>query len=122
MWRASRNLFQQIHNDERTIATNGNSINPLQLHCVDITLTREEYLRVERDDVIGVYVPLSSSISPVGVFDSPLADASVRQDSRSIVSILLSDSFRRSDLSNLPNAGLYLYADISKSLLNFILP
>lgn len=129
VWRASgqgRNSFEEIHNDQRTIVLNGSTINSTQLHCVDILLTREEYLRVEQDDVIGVYVPLTASISPVGVFDSPPAGIGVRQDDRSIITILISESFQRNDLSNVPNAGLYLYADIGKSLhacySNVILP
>ena len=89
------------------------------LVCIDIPLAVEDYVPVERDDVIGIYIPdpvLSSSVAVVGVFNNPPPPGvGIYRDLRSSIITLVSGSVGRSDLVRLRTAGLHLYADIGTS-------
>jgi hypothetical protein len=87
------------------------------LVCEDIALAVEDYVQVERDDVIGIYIPDSSSSSvSVGVFSNPPPPGvGIHRDSRSSLITFISGSFERSDLVRLRTAALHLYADIGIS-------
>lgn len=118
VWRATRgrSLFTRIHSDERTITSIRGSLNQLVLICEDIPLTEDEYIHIEPNDVVGIHIPLFSSVSAVGMYQSPPDGVGVYRDGRSTLSTLLSSSAERNDLTELPTASLHLYADISKSI------
>ena len=118
IWRPrGRRLLTRIHSDERTITSLGVRNNQSVLSCEDITLTEENYVQIEPNDVVGIYIPLFSDISAVGMYQSPQEGAGVYRDKRSTLSILLDSesSVERNDLMQLKTAILHLYADISKS-------
>ena len=114
VWRPTRgSLFSQLSSAEVTL-TPTNSGEEL-LVCEDMTLAAEEYIQVEHDDVIGIYIPESSfsSVSTVGVFNNPPPPGvGIHRDSRSSIITFISSSVERRDLVMLRTAGLHLYADI----------
>ena len=87
--------------------------------CIDIPLAVENYVQVEHDDVIGIYIPESvfSSVAVVGEFNNPLPPGvGIHRDSRNSILVMLArGSVGRSDLDRLRTAGLHLYADIGTS-------
>ena len=120
VWRPAASqgsLYSRHSSAEITITPSLNSGEEL-LVCEDITLAAEDYIQVERDDVIGIYIPESSfsSVSTIGVFNNPPPPgAGIYRDRRSSLITLISGSVERSDLVMLRTAGLHLYADIGMS-------
>ena len=117
VWRPLQgSLYERAHSEERTIPRRAGNSNA-KLLCEDITLTKEEYFPVEPNDVVGIYIPpsLFTDIAAVGTFGSGSDAVGIHEDTRSSFSTLASTTVRRSDLRNINTAGLYLFADISKS-------
>ena len=120
VWRPTRgSLYTRLSSAEVTVTPpNGGSNGEELLICEDITLAAEDYIQVEPDDVIAIYIPESSSstVSTVGVFNNPPPPgAGIHRDSRSSLITFISSSFERSDLIMLRTVGLHLYADIGMS-------
>ena len=118
VWRPTRgrSLFTLIHTNERTFTTSVVGNNQSVLNCEQVTLNEENYVQIEPDDVVGIYIPFFSSVSAVGMYQSPQEGAGVYHVRRNILFILGDSSVERNDLTKLNNAVLHLYADISKSI------
>ena len=118
VWRPTRgrSRFTLIHTNQRTIRVRNNQS---VLNCENITLNEENYVQIEPDDVVGIYIPLLSSFSAVGMYQSPQEGAGVYHD-RSALSILINLPIERNDLTKLKNAVLHLYADIGKSIFHIV--
>ena len=114
VWRptADSNSFTRLHNDDRTITQIGSN---RDLVCENVTLAADDYVQVESNDVIGVYIPSFTSTSVIGVYEAPQLGEGVYHDTRNSISPFLGSSVDRSDLTVVENAKLYLNADISKS-------
>ena len=114
VWRPEGNSFSRLLDDERTFTTSGS--NGGELVCEDITLSTEDYVRIEHDDVIGIYIPSSSTVSTVGVFESsPGPGVGIYRDGRNSILTRVRSSVDRDDLIMLRTAGLHLYTDIGMS-------
>lgn len=89
------------------------------LNCENVTLNKENYVQIEPNDVVGIYLPFFSSISAVGMYQSPQEGAGVYHENSLFG--LTDSSVQRNDLTKLRNAVLHLYANISKSIFHTIL-
>ena len=118
VWRPTQgSLYSRLSSAEVNLTPSPSS-GQEPLVCVDIPLAVKDYVQVERDDVIGIYIPdsLLSNVAVVGVFNNPPPPGvGIHRDSRSSLITFISGSVGRSDLIRLRTAGLHLYADIGTS-------
>ena len=114
VWRmVDGNSFQRIDDNPLNMAIDPPS-NGQTLICENVTLSTA--LDVQRNDILGVYVPTTSLFGgpPLHIVARDTTNFGIFADTRTFMTPLLSTTISTTDLENRTTLGLHLYADIGK--------
>ena len=115
IWRMiDDSTYERIHEYQlNTTIEQSNTINQT-LICENVTLSAP--LEIHRNDILGVYIPFTSSLGgpPLHVIARDTTDVGLAEDTRIRFSVFTSDTISTDDLEQVTTLGLHLYADIGR--------